>query len=88
MSTFLTNLILMVLLTGRFSFTRILSLGHILWVPMLAFFFTQVVSIPANNYFGVLIRAILLLSRTSLALDGVDMVRHIVGDRKETVPGS
>ena len=33
---FLISGLLMGLLTGKFGFTRILGLGHILWIPMLA----------------------------------------------------
>ena len=47
LGTFGASMILMTLLTGRFGFTRIVGLGHILWIPMLAFLFTRLGDIPA-----------------------------------------
>ncbi len=87
LGTFLASMVLMVLLTSRFGFTRIVGLGHILWVPMLAFLFIRLGDIPANDAFGVLIRALFVLNGISLVIDAVDAIRYIAGERQETVPG-
>ncbi len=87
LGTILASLALMTFLTGRFGFTRILGLGHILWVPMLAFLVARLGDIPDNDAFGIWIRAVIVLNSLSLVIDALDVVRYIAGDREETVPG-
>ncbi len=87
LGTMLASMMLMTLLTARFGFTRILGLGHILWVPMLAFLFTRLGDIPASDAFGIWIRALFVLNGVSLVIDAADTVRFLAGDRRETVPG-
>ena len=87
LGTFMASMVLMVFLTSRFGFTRIVGLGHILWVPMLAFLFMRLGGIPVNDAFGVLIRALFVLNGMSLVIDAVDIFRYVAGERQETVPG-
>ncbi len=87
LTTFLASLALMTFLTGRFGFTRIVGLGHILWVPMLAFLVVRLGDIPDNDVFGIWLRAVIVLNGISLVVDAIDVIRYIVGDREETVPG-
>ena len=87
LGTFLASMALMTILTGRFGFTRIVGLGHILWIPMLAFLFTRLDSIPPVDGFGIWIRALFLLNGISLVIDAIDVFRYLGGERRETVPG-
>ncbi len=87
LGTILASMTLMTWLTGRFGFTRVIGLGHILWVPMLVFLFTRVGDIPAGDAFGFWIRALIVLNSVSLVIDAVDVIRYIAGDRAETVSG-
>ncbi len=87
LGTILASLALMTFLTGRYGFTRILGLGHILWVPMLAFLVARLGDIPDNDAFGIWIRAVIVLNSLSLVIDAFDVIRYIAGDREETVPG-
>lgn len=87
LATFAASMVLMVFLTGRFGFTRIVGLGHILWIPMLAFLFTRLGNIPTNDAFGVLIHALFVLNGISLVIDAVDVTRYIAGERQEVIPG-
>ena len=82
---FLASIALMTFLTARFGFTRIVGLGHILWVPMLAFLFTRLGDIPASDAFGIWIRILFVLNGISLVIDTADAIRYISGDREETV---
>ena len=87
LGTFGASMVLMTLLTGRFGFTRIVGLGHILWIPMLVFLFIRLGDIPVSDAFGIWIRALFLLNGISLVIDAMDAIRYIAGDRRETVPG-
>lgn len=84
---FLASMALMTFLTARFGFTRILGLGHVFWIPLLAFLFTRLDDIPAGGAFGIWIRTLIVLNTISLVIDTVDVTRYIGGERHETVPG-
>ncbi len=87
LGTFLVGAMLMTWLTGRFGFTRILGLGHIFWIPLLAFLLARVGHIPGNDAYGIWIWSLIVLNSVSLVIDAVDVFRYIAGDREETVPG-
>jgi hypothetical protein len=77
----LVSMALMVILTSRFGFTRILGLGHILWLPLVLFLWLRLSHIPADDFFGLWIRAVLILNTVSLVFDTVDVTRYIRGDK-------
>ncbi len=87
LATILASMALMTLLTARFGFTRILGLGHILWVPMLAFLLARLGDIPVGDAYGIWIRALIVLNSVSLVIDAADVIRYLAGDRGETVAG-
>jgi hypothetical protein len=78
---------LMSLLTARFGFTRILGLGHILWIPLIGWLAFWLGQIPADDAFGLWIRVVIAVNALSLVLDGVDVFRYAAGDHKEMVTG-
>jgi hypothetical protein len=77
----LVSMALMVILTAKFGFTRILGLGHILWLPLILFLWLRLSHITADGFFGLWIRAVLILNTASLELDTVDVTRYIRGDK-------
>ena len=79
--------ILMSLLTARFGFTRILGLGHMLWIPLVGWLAFRLGQIPADDAFGMWIRGVIAVNPLSLVIDGVDVFRYAAGDRKELVSG-
>ncbi len=83
----LISMTLMTALTARFGFSRILGLGHVAWLPLLAFLVGSVTEVPATTGLGLWLRTVIVLDAISLVLDAVDVVRFLGGDRAETVPG-
>ncbi len=83
----LISMMLMTALTARFGFSRIVGLGHVAWLPLLAFLVGSVTEVPAATAFGFWLRTVIVLDAISLVLDAVDVVRFLGGDRAETVPG-
>ncbi len=83
----LVGLALMSALTGRFGFSRIVGLGHIAWLPLLAFLVGSVSEVPATTGFGLWLRTVIVLDVISLGFDAADAVRFWRGDRGETVSG-
>ena len=86
LASLMVSMGLMTALTARFGFSRILGLGHIVWVPLLGFLWIQLPDVAATDAFGLWLRAVIVLDATSLVIDAVDAVRFALGDRAETVP--
>ena len=83
--TFLASFLVMILITGASGFTRLLGLGHVLWVPLLFFLFSRLDSIPVGGSYSAWIRSVIALNSISLVLDLVDVVRFARGERSEIV---
>ncbi len=83
LATILASMILMTIVTSLSGFTRLLGLGHVLWIPLLYFLWTRLGQIPAIDSFGIWIRVLLTLNAVSLAIDAIDVIRYIAGDREE-----
>ena len=83
----LASMLLMTILTALCGFTLLLGLGHVLWFPLLYFPWTRLGELPGNDFFGIWVRALMMLNAVSLVLDTVDVKRYIAGDRQETVQG-
>jgi hypothetical protein len=83
----LVGAMLMSLLTARFGFTRIVGLGHVLWIPLLGWLAFRLGQIPADDVFGMWIRGVMVLNTVSLMFDTADVFRFATGDRKELVAG-
>lgn len=84
-ATLMASMILMTGLTALSGFTRLLGLGHILWVPLLYFLWMRLEQNPAEDFFGVWLRVLMIVNATSLLIDTIDVGRYIAGDRSETV---
>jgi hypothetical protein len=82
---FVASAVMQVVLTSVTGFTRLLGLGHILWFPLLYFLWMRLEQNPADDFFGLWIRMVMVLNALSLVIDVVDVVRYIAGDRSETV---
>ena len=79
------SMILMTVLTAISGFTRLLGLGHIFWIPLLYFLWMRLEQNPADDFFGLWLRVLMILNAASLIIDVVDVGRYIAGDRSETV---
>ncbi|MDA2910960.1 hypothetical protein MYX04_08525 [Nitrospiraceae bacterium AH_259_D15_M11_P09] len=83
--TLFISMMLMTGLTALTGFTRLLGLGHVLWIPMLFWLWTTLDEIPANDVFGIWVRALMVLNAISLVIDAVDVGRYLAGNREEVV---
>ena len=83
----IASVILMTGLTALSGFSRLLGLGHILWIPLLYFLWMRLEQNPADDFFGLWLRVLMILNAASLIIDVIDVGRYIAGDRSETVEG-
>ena len=73
-------------LTERFGFSRIVGLGHVAWLPLLAFLLSRLGETPATDAFGIWLRVVIAVDAASLVFDAADVVRFARGERTEIVP--
>ncbi len=69
---------------GIFSakgFVRLLGIGHIVWVPMVAWLWTRLDAAPASTLFRYWLLATIVLVSLSLLIDAVDVIRYLRGER-------
>ena len=78
--TFMLSAMLMMGLYSRFGFEKILGLGHVLWIPLLAYLLIELPAVPHNfkNYLIVLSLSITV----SLAFDIVDVWSYFSNSNK------
>ena len=81
--TMLGSMMLMTALTAWGGFTRLLGLGHILWIPLLVYLWRSLQGYPIDTGMGLWLRVLMVLNTISLGIDTVDIVRYLRGDRGE-----
>ncbi len=86
-AVFLVGALLMTLLTALTGFSRLLGLGHVLWFPLLYFLWTRLEGAPADEPFGIWLRAVMAINAVSLAIDATDVARYLAGERDEVIEG-
>jgi len=87
LGTTMMGMILMTILTALTGFSRLLGLGHLPWLALLVIIWGNLDQLPVDDFYGLWLRAVLVLNSISLVVDTIDVVRYILGDREETVPG-
>lgn len=94
LGTFFASFLLMSLITAMSGFTRLLGLGHALWVPLVAFLLVRLGAEGGTDLFAgmldrdpyrVWIVSVIILNSISLVMDAVDVIRFVRGERAEIV---
>jgi len=83
----LLNGAIFVVLTAISGFSRLLGLGHVLWIPLIYYLWGRLDQIPSETMYGLWIRAVIILDAISLVLDASNVARYIAGERSDMVPG-
>jgi hypothetical protein len=83
LATMLTSVLLMTWITAAAGFSRLLGLGHILWVPLVVFLWRALPEYSVDTLVGVWLRAVIALNTASLVIDAIDVRRYVRGDRGE-----
>ncbi len=81
--TMILSMALMMMLTDRFGFSRILGLGHILWIPLCFYLFSLWPDYPSQSPLGLWLRFVTLTNLLSLIIDTVDVIRYVKGERQK-----
>lgn len=79
------GLVIALILIKIQGFTRLLGLMHIAWFPLIVYLWGRLDLLPADNLFGIWVRAVILLNGISLVIDVTDVIRYLRGERKPPV---
>ena len=78
----LAGIIIMALIYGRLGFVRLLGIGHISWVPMLAWFLLDLPDKSQDPALYYWVLSLILFNSISLVIDTIDVLRFLGGDRE------
>lgn len=81
---FIANLVLMLIITSRFGFRRILGAAHFLWYPLIVYLLARIDGVQDSDMRAWIV-VLMAMNAVSLIIDTVDVVRWIRGDRDELV---
>jgi hypothetical protein len=80
-AAFIAAAITMIMLFHAKGFVRLLGLGQIYWVPLVIWFWTRLELAPPSSLFRYWMWSVIILNTISIAIDTVDIVRYIKGER-------
>ena len=66
---------------GAKGFVRLLGIGHVYWVPLVAWLWTRAGGFPPDSPFTFWITTVIVLNGVSLIIDVSDVWRYITGER-------
>jgi len=81
LGAFMVGAVLQMAIFSAKGFVRLLGIGHIAWVPMLAWLWTRLDHAAAGSFFSYWLLGTIVLVGLSLLIDGVDVVRYLRGER-------
>jgi hypothetical protein len=85
LGTMLASVLFMTWITAATEFSRLVGLGHILWVPLVIFLWSALPDYAATTLLGTWLRAVIALNTVSLFIDANDVRKYVMGDRREVV---
>lgn len=79
--TTLASVVLQAIIYGRIGFTRVLGIGHLLWIPMFAWMAARADSFALHPDLQTWIVVLAITNAVSFVIDFVDVVRFAKGER-------
>ena len=67
------------------GFVRLLGVGHILWVPMVFWFWSRLDLAAPDSFFHSWLIAVIVLDTISLVIDATDVIRYWNGERNPQI---
>ena len=86
-ATFFAGFGLMVWITKGSGFTRLIGLGHVLWIPLVIYVWSLLGTPEDGGLYGYWLRGLITINTVSLVVDAIDVARYLRGDRRPTVSG-
>lgn len=81
LGTTLLSVVGQAVIYGRIGFTRVLGIGHVLWIPMFAWLAMRLDSIAAHPELQLWIAVLAVTNTVSFVIDATDVTRFFKGER-------
>ncbi len=75
------GIVVMIVIYTKMGFVRLLGIGHVLWIPMILYFLTDLPDRTASPALYLWVVSLITFNSVSLFIDTVDVVRFIRGER-------
>lgn len=85
LGAFFLSLFTMTGIHRRLGYVRLLSAGHIFWVPLVIWFGVRLTETNLSTAFGIWLVTVTILNTISLVIDTVDVIRYFRGERAPLV---
>jgi hypothetical protein len=85
LAAFLLGGVIQIVIFSRKGFVRLLGLGHIAWVPMVAWLWSRLELAPQGSLFSSWMLTVIVISSISLVIDTADVVRYLRGEKEPLV---
>ncbi len=82
LGVFFVNIVAMTSLTALGGYTRLVSLGHALWLPLIYYFWILLPDHPPSTFVGIWMRGLMITNILALLIDGFSLWRFVGGDQK------
>lgn len=77
----LIGILVMIVIYFRLGFVRLLGIGHVLWLPMLAWFATNLPDPGQTPWLHAWVLVLIVFNGLSLVIDTSDVIRYLRGER-------
>lgn len=77
----LASVVMQAIIYDRIGFTRVLGIGHMLWIPMFAWMATRLESIAMHPDLQNWLIALAITNAVYFVVDSTDVVRFAKGER-------
>jgi len=81
LATAIGGLVIMSVIFSIKGFVRLIGIGHIGWLPLVFWLWTNLEHASADSAFGYWLMAVIVLDSLSLVIDTIDVLRYIKGER-------
>ncbi len=85
LGAFVFGAVLQTVIFSAKGFVRLLGIGHVAWIPMVAWLSTRIDLAPPGEPFRYWLLATVVLVGVSLLIDATDVIRYVRGERDRQV---
>ena len=76
------GVVIMVWIYSKLGFVRLLGIGHVFWIPILVCFAMKLPIVSEQGWLSVWLVSLMIGNGISLLIDGIDVGRFVLGERK------
>ena len=88
LTVFVLNTLVMTAIFASKGYVRLLGLGHILWIPLVAWLLARLGQVEPQSALGYWLIAVIVVNSLSVIIDAMDVLRYMRGEREPYIAQS